>query len=329
MTKVSVIIPVYRVESQIADCIRSVCSQSRPPYEIILVDDATDDGSMAAADRVLAEFPAQRVLRQVHPENRGISAARNTGMDAATGDYFLFVDSDDELAPDCLERLTAPLSQKAWDMVIGDYTVSGKDLGFPPLEGAEGPVEGNPAIRLDYLRGRWYVMVWNKLLRAEYVRSAGLRFAEGLPYEDNIMSLDIALTAGSMYIVKGPTYIYKIREGSLITGRKRQAMMEKWPAVLERCRRSIRERNAETDRTANSLLQWYFRLGVAEAAPLGREAILQQYHRLRAVFPDGRMRFLLASHGHWGGIRRDLHWILPARIAGIRFERRYFRHGRH
>ncbi len=325
MAKISVIIPVYRVEGQIAECIRSICRQSLPPYEIILVDDATDDGSMAVAGKVLAEFPSQRALLLHHDRNRGISAARNTGLDAATGDYVLFADSDDELMPDALERLSAPLSQKDWDVVVGNYIVRGTDRKFPLLLGEEGPIEGNSAVRKAYWRRLWYAMAWNKLFRMDYIRSSGLRFEEGVVHEDELWSVATAFTASSLYIVRADTYVYKIRPGSFVTSEHYEERLQGWEKILQCCRQYVRDLHQETERISNRLLQRLFLLAVEVALPYGEEAFRQNYFRMRAALPDGRWKFLLASRGHWSDIRRDLHWVLPEEAAARRFIRRYNR----
>lgn len=324
--RISVIVPLYNVREYLADCICSICRQSLTPHEIILVDDGSTDGSMAEADRVLEAYPGIRVLRFTHSPNRGVAAARNTGMDAASGDYILFVDSDDCLTPDCLHRLSEPLRQKQWDIVVGDYQVTGSDSYYPPLRGKEGPLEGNKAIRKAYRKGLWYAMVWNKLYRTEYLRREGIRFAEGFIIEDEGFSIQTALTARSMYIVKAITYLYKIRKGSLTTGDHLEERLDSWVEILQRTRKAIQKQGLELDFSANWLLQKFFIHAVEASAPKGKEAFLEYYYRLRNLFPDGRFRFLLASHGHLGRIRKDLHWILPQRLAGRRVLRRYLRH---
>ena len=114
--KVSIIIPIYKVEQFIEDCLRSVYNQSYKNLEIILVDDCTPDDSMLIARNFVSkkELPKGMEIKFLsHKKNRGLSAARNTGIDAATGDYIYFLDSDDELSPDCISLLAEPLKKKA------------------------------------------------------------------------------------------------------------------------------------------------------------------------------------------------------------------------
>lgn len=96
----SVIVPVYNVQQYLEQCIESVLRQSYTNYEIILVDDGSTDGSTEICDRYVTNYPFVKVI---HQENGGISAARNTGLDCATGKYVLFLDSDDFISSNALQ----------------------------------------------------------------------------------------------------------------------------------------------------------------------------------------------------------------------------------
>lgn len=98
----SIVIPVYNVEATLARCLDSIIAQDVDDMEMILVDDGSTDGSPAIADEYARRYACVSLIRQ---ENGGLSAARNTGIDKATGDYITFVDSDDYLHPDTLQRL--------------------------------------------------------------------------------------------------------------------------------------------------------------------------------------------------------------------------------
>ena len=94
---ISVIIPVYQVSDYVERCLRSVMQQTYSHFECILVDDATEDDSIGKCERMIAEYEGDISFRILHhQQNRGLSAAHNTGIDAAKGDYLLFVDSDDK-----------------------------------------------------------------------------------------------------------------------------------------------------------------------------------------------------------------------------------------
>ena len=103
---VSVIIPIYEVSDYVERCIRSVIGQSYSDIECIIVDDATKDDSIVKCERLIEEYDGPIRFRVLHHEvNRGLSAARNTGTEEATGEWIYYLDSDDEITPDCLEKL--------------------------------------------------------------------------------------------------------------------------------------------------------------------------------------------------------------------------------
>ena len=122
--KVSIIIPVYNVGDYIEDCLRSVIRQVYSgDIECIIVDDCGTDNSIALAERLMASYkgPIQFIILH-HQHNRGLSAARNTGIDVAQGDYIFFLDSDDELTDDSIATLTKPLETERYDVVLGFVT---------------------------------------------------------------------------------------------------------------------------------------------------------------------------------------------------------------
>jgi glycosyltransferase involved in cell wall biosynthesis len=105
---VSVIVPVYQVSDYVERCIRSVMAQTYTDIECIIVDDATRDDSIDKCEALIKEYDGPIQFRIIHHEqNRGLSVARNTGFDAANGEYVYFLDSDDYITPDCIEKLVS------------------------------------------------------------------------------------------------------------------------------------------------------------------------------------------------------------------------------
>lgn len=218
--KISIVIPIYNVEPYIKDCLKSVATQTyKGKIECIIVDDCTPDSSCAIIEQFIKEYNGTIEFKLLHHErNRGLSAARNTGIDAATGDYIYFLDSDDEITPDCIELLAAPLEKEKYDFVIGNYKTIGSDIKFPPLILECEALQDNESIRKAFFSEKWYMMAWNKLCNLEFLRKEILYFKEGLLNEDNLWSFQLACTAQCMNVVKKDTYIYKVRESS-ITGK--------------------------------------------------------------------------------------------------------------
>ena len=216
--KISIIIPVYNVEPYIEDCLLSVAAQTYSgEIECIIVNDSTPDRSICIIEHFIAEYKGAIEFKLLHHTvNRGLSAARNTGIDAATGDYIYFLDSDDEITPDCIEQLVLPLKEKKYDFVIGDYRTIGSDISFSQLSLEEGGILGNTEVRATYLARKWYMMAVNKLCNIDFIRNEKLYFKEGLINEDELWSFQVACTAQSMYVINECTYIYKIRETSIM-----------------------------------------------------------------------------------------------------------------
>lgn len=137
--KLSIIVPIYNVAPYLRKCVDSLLAQDISDYEIILVDDGSTDDSGAIADEIVKEAIGNRqwaienetnrqspianspTLRVIHQENAGLSAARNTGIAAATGDYIMFVDSDDYLQPNVLGALMEQVEREQLDVLRFDY----------------------------------------------------------------------------------------------------------------------------------------------------------------------------------------------------------------
>ena len=219
--KVSIIIPVYNVEPYIERCIKSVLRQTYRNLEVILVDDCSPDRSMDLAkeyiNKNLNENSDLQFLFLKHDHNRGLSAARNTGIDAATGEYVYFLDSDDEITEDCISVLVKPIGNDKFDCVIGNIVAIGSDDPYFQLRG-EGIYNSTKSIANAYLQEKWYPMAWNKLCRISFLKEHCLFFKEGLIHEDELWSFQLACTLQTLFAVKKHTYIYYIRPNSIITG---------------------------------------------------------------------------------------------------------------
>ena len=216
--KITIVVPVYNVEAYIEDCLKSIAAQTyKGKLECIIVDDCTQDNSCAVIEHFIKEYKGTIDFKLLHHNvNRGLSAARNTGIDAATGEYIYFLDSDDEITPNCIELLAEPLKEKKYDIIIGEYIVDGNNNILPLHLEKEGETLTTESIRDSYCSVKWYVMAWNKLYSLDYIKKHNLSFKEGLINEDELWSFQIASTAESMYTIKKMTYIYKTRDSSIM-----------------------------------------------------------------------------------------------------------------
>ena len=174
MPTISVIIPVYKVERYLDACVTSVVGQTYPDLEIILVDDGSPDNCPALCDAWAAKDTRIRVI---HRSNGGLSAARNSGLDVCTGDYIAFVDSDDRLEPETLERALRAQQRSGADLVLFHYLCTDEnDQPLPdrtPADREEEALTPPQFWEKFFASGdacTYYVVAWNKLYRAELCR---------------------------------------------------------------------------------------------------------------------------------------------------------------
>lgn len=220
LPKISIVIPVYKVEDYIEDCILSVMYQTYAgALECILIDDCTPDNSMNIVQRLIDHYEGNIQFKIVHhKENKGLSAARNTGLKYAKGEYVYFMDSDDELCPTCIQDLANPLNEKKYDFVIGNYSKKGdNNIKTPKLLLETGEISENENIISSYENSTWYMMAWNKLCQLKFIKDNNLYFKESIIHEDDLWSFQLACLAQSMYVVKKDTYIYRLRPSSIMS----------------------------------------------------------------------------------------------------------------
>ncbi len=213
-TRLSIIIPVYNAEDYLDRCLESIFEQSFPSYEVILVDDGSTDSSPLICDRYSATDPR---FRTVHKENGGVSSARNAGLNLAKGEYLMFVDSDDAILPDALERLMEGVVDE--DIVLGGYTafiegVPSKEV--LPLDERSYHGEEMVCFFEDNIRRNCEMLdaPWAKMFRRRTV--GDLRFCEDLSYaEDKLFVFSFFAKCHSARTCDVPVYGYHLRAGSL------------------------------------------------------------------------------------------------------------------
>ena len=230
MFKVSIIIPIYKVESYIERCITSVLRQTYRNLEVILVDDCSPDHSMEIAKKVINENEMRNsgmsFVFLKHEHNRGLSAARNTGINAATGDYLYFLDSDDEITDECVEKLVKEAEEGGYDAICGNFQFEdgGLNLNNLPTTHWELKSYDRDEILRHLTDGFLFIMACNKLVRRELITTKSLYFKEGIIHEDELWTYLLVNQITSMCVIPDGTYIYWRREGSVtisVSKRKR------------------------------------------------------------------------------------------------------------
>ncbi len=214
---VSVIVPIYNTKPYLEECIRSILDQQfDQTFELILVDDGATDGCGAMCDAFAAE---DKRVRVIHQENQGLSAARNTGIDAAQGRYYAFVDSDDILRPtylqtlyDACEKYDAYMSICAVEDVQEDGSSSEPPAYTMPSE--TGVFSGKELLNRFYApNGTYYTVAWNKLYRAEVWKL--LHYPEGRLHEDDFVAHRLFWRCDKVVCLDEQLYCYRLRSGSI------------------------------------------------------------------------------------------------------------------
>lgn len=227
MRRLSIVIPAYQVEQYLPTCLDSVLLPGREDYEILVVDDGSPDHSGQIAEEYAARFPS--LVRVIHQKNGGLGAARNTGLEAAEGDYLLFLDSDDTLCPGALEEILA-LDLTGVDICVFDYVKvdeDGRVLAAVSGSSRRGrfTLSEAPELLLDPPNA------WNKLWRRSLFLESGIHFPGRIWYEDLATSPGLYLLAGTILAVPRPWIRYLQRRGSIISSNNIARNMEIVSAV--------------------------------------------------------------------------------------------------
>lgn len=206
MPKISVIIPVYNSEKYLNKCLDSVFAQSFQDFEVILVNDGSQDSSQDIIDAYKAVYPGK--ITAIVQENAGQASARNRGLDVAEGEYILFVDSDDYLRADAFEKTYSYADSSKYDLVC--FNICRMDKG--------------EAIDFDYRLfssdepSRYYLIneasPCNKLIRRDFLEKNNLRFAAGHIYEDLELVAQFPLYTDKIGFMDECLYYYVIHENS-------------------------------------------------------------------------------------------------------------------
>lgn len=209
--KISVIVPVYRVERYLDKCIQSIVDQTYSNLEIILID----DGSPDRCPQICEEWSLRDSrIKVIHQENMGLSAARNAGIAAAQGKFLYFVDSDDWIDPTLCEKVMQAFSENEVNIVAFDgnkITESGKILGN--IENFnEGILTTEDSLKA-LLQGHINNYVWNKIYKRSVFRDVW--FPVGRAFEDMATTYKLFINADKIYYMNARLYYYLQRNNSI------------------------------------------------------------------------------------------------------------------
>lgn len=241
LPSISIIIPTYNVAPYIKKCLESVAAQTyKGAIECLIVDDCGQDDSILIAKDFVSHYEGHVSYRIVQrKKNGGLSAARNTGIREARGDYLYFLDSDDAIIPECICFLVETLDKHPEVECVfagakdGYDWMSYRHKDLPSY--SNNPLWIQTAISCRYILN---MTAWNRLIKRDFVVDNDLYFEEGYFHEDEMWSQALALKLTKVAICKQDTYSYLIRESGIVGREKSGDMFEKrmvaWNHMLSR-----------------------------------------------------------------------------------------------
>lgn len=282
---VSVIVPVYNVAEYLPQCIESICCQTWPDLEVILVDDGSTDGSSGICDEYAGK---DRRVQVIHKANGGLASARKTGLAAAKGEYIACVDSDDWIDPDMLQKLM-DTGKKADIIAFAGYEECGKYRKIKGNTVAEGLYSTQEKLKELYhvmlMNGNFFThgvstSIWNKLFKRDILERPQMCVPDSVSYgEDTACVYPCILAAGSVYVTNMSFYHYRVRQGSIV--RSAEVSNENF-RCLYRTLKSDFDLHMERE-TLNIQLQYY----------MWQALLLKGYDRIEsgmALFPFEKVK---------------------------------------
>ncbi len=256
---ISVIIPVYNVEKYLCECVDSVLNQTYSEYEIILIDDGSTDSSGKICDDYANKNDKIKVI---HKKNGGLSMARNDGMSVATGEYIYFLDSDDYISADALEKLISNIQTNNSDFVFFDAkSFKGNDTSK------------NFGIKQKYIRQKKYntdigysifnqlqqnnefhSVVYLFLFRKEFLTSNNLIFIPDILHEDMIFTYEAFCKASRVSQCADALYFRRYRSNSIMTSKKSQKHFDGCLSVYSAVSEFSKAENLISSKTAQTYI---------------------------------------------------------------------------
>lgn len=250
---ISVVVPIYKVEKYLPECIDSILGQTYKNLEVILVDDGSPDGCPVICDNYVKKDERVKV---VHKKNGGLSDARNAGLERSSGELICFIDSDDYIAKSYIEDLYQSIEKEGADMSLCGYarvTDDGRVLEKDNLENETiTPDKYWKAVYSDHSVS--YVVAWNKLYKRELF--AKIKYTKGRINEDEIILHHILNQCKKISSIHKIDYYYRVRSDSIVGKNKKGSMTEDgYYGLYERLKYFITKENWEmAEKTAQVLM---------------------------------------------------------------------------
>ncbi len=236
MAKLSIIIPVYQVKSYLDRCLKSILSQTYSDYEVILVDDGSTDGSQHICDNYAEQF---EFIKVIHKPNGGLSSARNAGIDISTGNYLMFVDSDDMIHSQTAELEISLLEKNNADAVICPLTRFQSNDEVDIYSSLQNLNNTTVVSGLEAEKGYFNNQNVNKYVSScgrLYKRNLfdGIRFPVGRLFEDEYTTYKLYYKCSKIVVMDTPLYYYFINESGITQNLNLNKRFDEYDAKEER-----------------------------------------------------------------------------------------------
>ncbi|MDA3720011.1 glycosyltransferase [Streptococcus thermophilus] len=219
---ISIIVPTYNVEKYIRTCIESILAQTYRNIEVIIVNDGSTDQSLAVISDLICSHHNIKVINQ---KNQGLSVARNTGIDAATGKYIAFVDADDKIKPDFVSSLYQIADRTGADIVRGSFRDFNGNIPKGWVPDFNVPTDCGTIVLDQFLSSNIAFVVWSSIYRLDFINSNHIRFTPGIVLEDVDFTARAYMLAKLVATSPEPNYAYRInRPGSILNTNNAQQM---------------------------------------------------------------------------------------------------------
>ena len=246
--KISIIVHVYKVEKYLRRCLDSIVAQTFTDWECILVDDGSTDGSYIICEdysRIDSRFIV------FHQENRGVSSARNIGIEKSKGEFICFIDADDWIKETYLEQL---LEQKKYPMVVGGYErfgVVSKTFKLPFKE-VDVMQDLGTLWNIDQFSGWVFLYTWGKLFKSSVIKENNIRFNKGMKYsEDNCFVIDFLCCISQFVMIGTSDYMYYLQE--LVRPKKFKMKFEDYIMHIKKQKESFDKLEAKCHKSFDNL----------------------------------------------------------------------------
>ncbi len=232
--KFSFIVAIYNIEKYLDKCINSLINQTYRDFEILLIDDGSTDSCSEICKKYVEKDKRVRYFRK---ENGGQASARNLGIENATGDYIWFVDGDDYISEEALEKLQNELSKKQYDILCFN-ACKDRNSKITPAEMYNSLIENDKKYMLSV------PAPWSKIYKTSLIKENNIFFKEGIIYEDLAMVPTVVIYTTNIGFLENNFYYYVIREGSTMNARKFKPNRDDKFVALETLEEYFKKNNA-------------------------------------------------------------------------------------